>query len=425
MPNNTQYEIAARDDTAATVRVAISQEDLAKEIEAVYVEYANELSIPGFRKGHVPRNVLETRFGKEAFVLEATEALERKHLPAALAELDLHPVSTPKVEEMPRSLDGGLVFQASFAILPNVQLPPYRGLEVSVPPVRAVSDEDVAQALSEIQGQFGVLAEREGDTVAEGDIVRVREKNEDWDTRAETENPITRALVGKKVGEAVDVDVSHEDGKRLQTTLTIVGLRQVVLPALDDELAKDAGFESLDALRDDVRRRLTEGRAERHRHAVETELLDALVAKTTLPLPEPFVEELIDEEIARIRTAFERPGSTLTFAAYLEERSTTEEALRKDIRGSVERRLRRELVLQRLAETENVAINDAELEELARADAVDAGEDGVRFLAQLRAEERWDDYRSAKVTERLLGILRESAIVKDAVEDRTVEAKEE
>jgi len=72
-----------------------------------------------------------------------------------------------------------------------------------------------------------------------------------------------------------------------------------------------------------------------------------------------------------------------------------------------------------------VAINDAELEELARADAVGAGEDAVRFLAQLRAEERWDDYRSAKVTERLLGVLRESAIVKDAAEDKTVQDKEE
>jgi FKBP-type peptidyl-prolyl cis-trans isomerase (trigger factor) len=106
----------------------------------------------------------------------------------------------------------------------------------------------------------------------------------------------------------------------------------------------------------------------------------------------------------------------LSFARYLEQRATTEEDLRKEIRGSVERRLRRELVLGNVAEAEGVAISDAELEDMAKADAQGAGEDGLRFVARLKAEERWDDYRSAKVTERLLGILRESAIITEKEE---------
>lgn len=413
MTTSIHYEIASRDATSATVRVSIPQADLQREIDAVYTQYGNELNIPGFRKGHVPRHVLETRFGKDAFLLEAKEALEHRHVPAAIDHLALHPVSTPKLEEMPASLDGGLVFHVSFAVLPQVDLPEYRGLEVSAPRLREVTDDDVVHALTEIQGQFGVLAEREGDTVGEGDIVRVREKTEEWDTRAEKENPVTGALVGRKVGETVDIDVPGEDGKRLQTKLDIVGLRQVVLPSIDDELAKDAGFGSLDLLREDVRKRLAAGRDERYRHAVETALLDTLVEKTALPLPEPFVDELLEEEIGRIRGAFDRPGSTLTFDAYLAERSTTLDDLKKDIRGSVERRLRRELVLQRLAEVETISISDAQLEEQARADAGEAGEDGVRFVARLKAEERWEDYRSAKITERSLAILREAANVSD------------
>jgi trigger factor len=305
------------------------------------------------------------------------------------------------------------VFQVSFAVLPKVELPTYSGLEVTLARLREVAAADVDQALTEIQRQFGVLAERDGDTVSEGDIVRVREKTEEWDTRAEKDNPVTGALVGHKVGEAVEIDVPHEEGKRLRTTLQVLGLRQVVLPSLDDELAKDAGFESLSALRDDVRQRLEASREGQHRRAVETALMDALVGKTSLPLPEPFVLELVDEEVDRIRQAFERPGSSLSFDRYLEERSTTEVQLREELRSSVERRLRRELVLGRLAETENISIADPELEDVARADAAAEGEDGVRFIAQLKAEERWEDYRSAKVTERLLGILRGSAVIKE------------
>ena len=417
MTNNTQYEIATRDDTAATVRVAIPQQDVLQEIESVYAQYSNELNVPGFRKGRVPKSVLETRFGRDVFVLEAKDELERKHLPAALERLDLHPVSVPKVQEVSFDPEGGFVFQASFAVLPDVKLPPYRGLEVAVPSKRDVSEEDVTQALAEIQSQFGTLAEREGDTVSEGDIVRVREKGEEWDTRAEKENPVTSALVGRRVGDSVDIDVSLEDDdKHMKATVAVVGLRQVVLPAIDDELAKDAGFDTLAALRDDVRRRMAEARDERHRRAIETLLLDTLVEKTPLPLPEPFVVELVDEEVERVRSALERPGSSLSFARYLEQRATTEEDLRKEIRGSVERRLRRELVLGNVAEAEGVAISDAELEDMAKADAQGAGEDGLRFVARLKAEERWDDYRSAKVTERLLGILRESAIITEKEE---------
>jgi trigger factor len=417
MTNNTQYEIATRDDTAATVRVAIPQQDVLQEIESVYAQYSNELNVPGFRKGRVPKSVLETRFGRDVFVLEAKDELERKHLPAALERLDLHPVSVPKVQEVSFDPEGGFVFQASFAVLPDVKLPPYRGLEVAVPSKRDVSEEDVTQALAEIQSQFGTLAEREGDTVSEGDIVRVREKGEEWDTRAEKENPVTSALVGRRVGDSVDIDVSLEDdAKHMKATVAVVGLRQVVLPAIDDELAKDAGFDTLAALRDDVRRRMVAARDERHRRAIETLLLDTLVEKTPLPLPEPFVVELVDEEIERVRSALERPGSSLSFARYLEQRATTEEDLRKEIRGSVEHRLRRELVLGNVAEAEGVAISDAELEDMAKADAQGAGEDGLRFVARLKAEERWDDYRSAKVTERLLGILRESAIITEKEE---------
>jgi trigger factor len=202
----------------------------------------------------------------------------------------------------------------------------------------------------------------------------------------------------------------------MKATVAVVGLRQVVLPAIDDELAKDAGFDTLAALRDDVRRRMVQARDERHRRAIETALLDTLVERTPLPLPEPFVLELVDEEVGRVRSALERPGSSLTFARYLEERATTEEDLRKQIRGSVEHRLRRELVLGNLAEAEGVAISDAELQDMAKADAQGAGEDGLRFVARLKAEERWEDYHSAKLTERLLGILRESAVITEKEE---------
>ena len=98
MSNEPQYEIERREATEATVRVTLAPETFRDTLEGVYRRYAKEVRIPGFRKGHIPKNVLESRFGTELFIEEAKEDLQREHLPAALMKLDLRPVSRPRLE---------------------------------------------------------------------------------------------------------------------------------------------------------------------------------------------------------------------------------------------------------------------------------------------------------------------------------------
>jgi trigger factor len=227
---------------------------------------------------------------------------------------------------------------------------------------------------------------------------------------------VTHFLIGKKVGETAEVDAELAEGKRLGTALDVVGLREVVLPDIDDELAKDAGFDSLELLKKDIREKLAEGQAERRERRIEALLVDSLVEKSDIPLPDVFVSELVDEEIGQIKESLERPGSSLSFAEYIERRETTEEALREEIRTSVSLRVRRELILRALAKAEGVSIDDDELAELAKVDAEEAGEDPLRFTARLKAEERWDDYRASNINKRLFQILREQAVISDKEE---------
>lgn len=416
MSSSTQYEIKSREATEATIQIAVPYGDVEREIESVYQRYSREVRVPGFRQGHVPRAYLETRFGRDAFVAEAKENLEQQHVPLALTELQLRPVSIPHVSETSFDEAQGFVFDASFSILPDIELPSYKDLEVTIPKTPEVSDEDVERTLHEIQEQFGSLGEKEGGAVSDGDIVRVREKGQEWDTRAESGNPVTEALIGKPVGETVSIDAELAEGKHIRTSLEILGLRQVVLPPVDDDLAKDAGFDDLAALKEDIRGKLTQGRADRRRRFVEMKLLDTLVEKIEIPLPDPFVMELVDEEIGRIKESFDRPRSSLTFADYLKQRQTTEDDLRKEIRESAELRLRRELILNQLADAEKIAVGEDELEAMAQKDAEEAGEDPLRFVARLKAEERWGEYHSSKLNERLFAVLREHAVVTEKEE---------
>ena len=413
MSGKAQFEITRRDQTEATVRVTIEPGEVQKGLESVYRRYAREVRIPGFRKGHVPRHLLESRFGRDVFIAEAKEDLQRQYVPEALTALDLRPVSTPRLEELSHAESEPFVFSLTFSVLPDLVLPKLEEIEVRVPAVRVVSEEDVQQALTDVQSHFSTLAEKDGDTVGDGDIVRVREDGQEWDTRAESGNPITESLIGAKVGADVAIDAESSEGKRLQTTLTVVGLQRIVLPEIDDELAVDAGFADLAALKADIETKLGEQRAERQLRMTNTILLDALLEKSEVPLPEPFLDELVAEELERVRSSFDSPDSTATFDEYLERRELTEEAFAAEVRDSISHRVRRELALRQLARDLAIEIDDEELSDIAKTEAEERGEDPLRFAARLKADDRWHDYRSAKENERAFRALRGAATIRE------------
>jgi trigger factor len=334
----------------------------------------------------------------------------------ALVELDLRPVTSPELDVVSFGESEPFVFSATFSTLPRVTLPESSGLEITVPPNRPVSESDVEAALEEVQAQFGVLGEAEGDSVSDGDLVRVKEGEQEWDTRALSDNPITKHLVGAAVGSTVDIDTEVEEGKPLKTQLEIVGLRQMILPEINDELAVDAGYDNLEALKSDIREKLAERRSDAYEQRVHAALLEALLEKTEIPLPEPFVDELVDEEVERLRKSMDRPESRHTFSEYLEEAERTEEDLRGEIRTSMEGRVRRELVLKQLAEDLEIAIDDEELGRLAEQDAKTYDQDPVRFTASLKAEDRWEEYRRDKINERIFATLTETAKITEKEE---------
>ncbi|MCK4570877.1 trigger factor [Candidatus Bipolaricaulota bacterium] len=416
MSTKADYQITDRQEIEATIQVSIPVEGVSQQIEAIYRDYGKEVSVPGFRKGHVPRSFLDSRFGRDIFLQETQEELQRKHLPIALTELELHPVSTPKLDIVNFGETEQFVFTATFSTLPQIQLPETKGLEATVPPLKAVSDDDVKQALDDVQQQFGVLGELEGEVISDGDLVRVKEGEQEWDTRAMNDNPITQSLVGAAIGSTVEIDAELPDGKRMKTTLEVLGLRQVILPEVNDDLAKDAGYDDLEALKKDIETRIAKRRKDLHQQWADSALLEAVLAKTDIPLPEAFVNDLVEEEVERLRESLDRPESNRTFSEYLEQREKTEDELKDEIRISIEARIRRELVLRQLAEDLDIAIDDEELARLAEQDAAEYEEDPVRFTARLKAEDRWEDYRLGKINERIFATLGESATITEKEE---------
>ena len=413
----TNYAIKDRTPTEVTLEITVDPQEVRSAIDDVYHRYSREVEVPGFRKGHVPRSLLEARVGANVFQEEVQKALEEKHIPQALSTLDLRPVTPPQTKSVSFAEGGPYVFTASFSVLPEFEIPAYRGIELSVPPEKGVSEEDIEEALQEVRRRFGTLVPKDGDTVSAGDIVYVKEGEEEWDTRADPDNPVTTKLIGRKVGETVEISLDVAEGKTVDASLTIIGLKEVSLPEVDDELAKDAGYDSLDALRADIVERLKKARARAREHEIEIKLLDKLIDQVDIPLPDALVETIAEDELNELKKNLAQPRSPLSFEDYLRKKEQTEDEVRANYRTRVAQRIRRELMLKRIAEAEKVEIGDEELEKIATEEAEREEENPLKFIAKLKADEKWDDYRTAKVNARVLDLLYQNANIKEEQEE--------
>lgn len=407
--NNTQCEIKDRSATDVTVQVTVNAAMVKNAIDTAYRRYSKEVQVPGFRKGRVPRAYLDSRFGTDLFAEEAQKDMEEEHLRHALSDLNLRPVSTPEVESVSFDAQGPFVFTAAFSVLPEVELPEYRGMEMAVKPLQGVSEDEVNGTLEEIRRRFATLAPKETETIDNGDIVHVKEGDQEWDMQVDTANSVTSHMIGHKPGDTVKLDIERDEADRLHAILTVMDVKQIVLPEIDDDLAKDASFDSLDAMKTDINEKIAASKSERRIERIKGDLLDHIVSQLDLPLPEKMVDEMAAEELEEFKKNLEDPKAPMTFEEYLKEREKSEDELLAEYREHVTQRLRRELVMAKIIETEGISISDEDLEKIATEEAQGGGEDPIRFIARIKANERWDAYHTEKINSRVFDLLYENA----------------
>ena len=272
-----------------------------------------------------------------------------------------------------------------------------------------MTEDEVTPALEEIRHRLATLVPKEGDLVDAGDIVEVDSGREKGSVPARVEHPAGSALIGRRIGETVTVPWEDTDGQPSPLALSILGLKEIRLPEIDDELAKDAGFESLDALKSDLTRQLTETRHAQRERAIKGALLDRLIEQAEIPIPETLVDELLEHEIGRLKENLQHLRPPLSFDEYLAQQGKTEAEIREEVRMAIAQNLRRDLLVGKLVKTENISISDDEVEKLAANEAKDQGEDALRFIARLKAEEHFEDYRNRILRDRVLELLYETA----------------
>ncbi|MCD5417482.1 trigger factor [Candidatus Bipolaricaulota bacterium] len=413
MEKDVNYEVTEQTEVKATIKVEIPAALVEKRLTQIYRKYNNKVSIPGFRPGKIPVPVLNTHFGSELFQKEAHDELVKDHLPQALSEHLFQPVMPPDVEHVQADIDKPFIFTASFEVLPDFDLPSYKGIEIEASSPAEPTDKEIDDALEHIRLRHGVFTPKEESAVEPEDIVRVTDSSGiKWEGAVKTEGKYA-ALIGSKVGDKVLITLDRPDKGEDETEVEIINAWKLDLPELGDDLALTAGYADLITMRSEIEKKLRNARQTEHTQKLKLSLLDKIITQIDIPLPETFVKQAVEKDMQRHKSEVERVDPSRSFTQYLEEQGKSEEVLQAEISAATAQQIRSELVINKIVAAEKIELDEAEIERLAEEEAERAGENTLRFLANLKANDQLENFRRIKTRERVLNLIYEHAVIKD------------
>ena len=355
-----------------------------QEWEKAYGRVQKRASLPGFRRGKLPRSLVKLHFADDVR-REVAEHLIPDVYRQALTEASLDPVNEPDLQDLKLEEGSPLSFTAVVEVKPTITLADYRGLEVQHAPA-PVTDAEVAETLERMREQHAQFNSVDR-TAASGDLVVV-----DYSLAPDGHEPTTAqgyhflvgagsvlpeidaGVVGLKAGDEREVSVRFADDHRMESLrgkdgtarVKVSEVKEKVLPPLDDEFAKALGeYDTLDAVRAEVRRQLEARRAGESRQALEDKIVDALLARHDFLVPEAMVMRQVAHQVQHTREHLRRQGVDPDAVQWDYTKIVDE------LRPGAEKSVRRALLLEAIADREAVAASDAdvdaEVEKFARA----------------------------------------------------------
>jgi trigger factor len=371
-------------NSEAILDVELEWEEVEKASDRAYRKLAQKYTVPGFRRGHAPRSMLERMIGKDAIYQEGVDDLINESYKKAVAEHQLTPVGEADVDAQPLDPGQPYHFKATVPILSPVTLGDYRSIHVENPEP-AVSEEDVNKVLTDYQNQQAIWVPVErpaqlGDRVTVNLVLKVGEKTvsdlKENEFELVEERPglfagLDAQLVGASEGDTkeftltIPEDYLNKDlaGKEAQYTVTIRAIKQKELPELDDELAKGAGkYETLTELRQSIREQLLASRTSQAQRELENKVIDAALEQTSVEIHRVLIEDEAEHLYEQMQRMLAQQGMSMEQFLLLSQQS--EEEYKKGLEPEATRHVKVDLLLEAIADQEGIAASEKELQDL-------------------------------------------------------------
>lgn len=367
----------------AKLTIEVSADEFSKAVEEAYQKNRGKISVPGFRKGKVPKKMIEQMYGKAVFYEDAANALIPGAYEKALEECEETIVSSPKIDVTQIEEGKAFIFTAEVALKPEVTLGAYKGVEVDKIEI-SVTDEEVEADLKQQQENNSrvVTVER---PVADGDIAVIDYegfadgvafeggKGEDYSLTIGSHSFIDNfeeQLIGKNAGEECEVNVTFPEeyhakelaGKPVVFKVTVKEVKEKQLPELNDEFAGEVSeFETLDAYKEDIRKKLTEKKEAEAKNEKEDAVITAVIENAQMEIPEAMVEtqqrQIVDEFAQRLQM------QGLSMEQYFQFTGLSYQHMLEQVKPQAERKIKSRLVLEAVVAAENIVATEEDYEE--------------------------------------------------------------
>ena len=367
----------------AKLTIEVSAEELDKAIEKVYQKQKNSISVPGFRKGKVPRAMVEKMYGAAIFYEDAANELIPAAYEKAYDECGEDIVSSPKVDVVQIEKGKPFIFTAEVALKPEVTLGKYKGVKVDKVEVE-VSDEDVAKEIDAERERNARSISVTDRAVKDGDQTVIDFEGFKDGVAFEGgkgENyPLTigsgafipgfeEQLIGKNIGEEVEVNVTFPEqyqaeelaGQPAVFKVTVKEIKEKQLPELDDEFAAEVSeFDTLAEYKEDVKKNLTEKREKDAKNAKEYAVIDAIIEDAKMDIPDAMVETQQRQMIQEFAQNIQMQG--LSIEQYFQFTGLTAETMMEQVKPQAEKRIKSRLVLEAVVKAENIVATEEDFD---------------------------------------------------------------
>ena len=378
------FTIEKLDKNMAKLTIEVSVEDFEKAVEAAYQKNKGKIEVPGFRKGKVPRKMIEQMYGKEVFFEDAANEVIPEAYEKAYDECEEEIVSAPKIEVTQIEAGKPFIFTAEVALKPEVKLGKYKGIKVDKVAVE-VTEEEVNEAIETERKNSARTVSVEDRPIQDGDTTVIDfegfvdgvafegGKGENYPLTIGSHSFIDtfeEQLIGKSINDEVEVNVTFPEdyhaeelkGKPALFKVTIKEIKENQLPELDDEFAEEvSAYDTFAEYKESVKKNLEEKKEADAKNAKEEAVVEAIIADAEMEIPEAMVatqqRQMVDEFAQRLAM------QGLSMEQYSQFTGMTAATMMEQVKPQAEKRIKSRLVLEAVVEAEKIEVSDAEYEE--------------------------------------------------------------
>ena len=373
-------EFTNLEKSAVKLTVTIAKKDVQESYNSIVAKYVKSAQIPGFRKGHVPANVLERKYGDAIKADALSEIIDKSLNEIFEKETENRPLpyQQPVMDQVPEfDVSKDLTYTVTFDVFPKVEVKDFAGIEVKEPQV-TVGDKELEDELKAIQERNAVVMDKKADETAEKDnIVTIDYKEENGENRngyvftvgsADDIYKISDDVIGMKKDETKEVS---KDDKKI--TLTVKAIKTRQLPALDDDLAQDVSekFKTLDDLKADIKRNLEVAKTRKIAEIKSQSLLEQLVEKNAFDIPASMLAAELDGRWRMMAQQFQTTPEQLE--KMIAASGQTKETMLEQWTGDSEKMLKSRIIVDSLLRSKNISVTPEEIEAQYAKIAEDGG----------------------------------------------------